>query len=233
VKIALISDIHANLPALDAVLAAIDDVYLIICAGDITGYHPYVNQVIERMDELGIQFIIGNHDAYLLESDPSRIPEPKRASARYTASVIKPEGLAGLSQAGPELELYLGGRQLRVYHGSPANPLDEYVYSDSPALERLGEIDADVVVLGHTHIPMVKQVGGVLVVNPGSVGQPRDGDPRASFAVLDLNGPGATIHRVEYPVEEVCSAVVAAGLDPVLCRVLREGKVAGSNEPGQ
>ncbi len=183
-RVGLISDIHGNLPALRAVLDALRDADAIFCAGDITGYFESPNEVIAELRERGVEMIAGNHDVYL-RNPPASANAILRRSLDMTRSLITRENLDFLSTLPCEKRFALDGLRIAMYHGSPWNPQEQYIYPDFGNWERFAEIDADVVVLGHTHRPILRQIGSVALVNPGSVGQPRDGDPRPSYAVLE------------------------------------------------
>jgi putative phosphoesterase len=223
-KIGIISDIHSNVYALRSVLQMLEGVDLIVCAGDITGYYPFVNEVFEDLESRNVVFIKGNHDAHLcgVKLKDLRPIDPK--SFEYTKNHISNINLDRLRDAPLQHELSLDGLKVTMFHGSPWDKLEEYIYPDYPDFEKFAEIDADVIILGHTHHPMIKQAAEKLVINPGSCGQPRDYDPRASLAILDTLTKEARIERVQYDIERVCQAVTKLGFDSKLSEILRRSR---------
>jgi putative phosphoesterase len=195
-QIGLISDIHANLPALRAVLAALQSADAILCAGDMTGYFDSPNEVIAELRARNVEMIAGNHDVYLHNPPPSPNAVLQR-SLDFTRATITGENLAFLATLLCEKTLALDGIRIAMYHGSPWNPQEQYIYPDFKNWDRFADIDADIVLLGHTHRPILRQIGSVTLINPGSVGQPRDGDPRPSYAVLDTASRAVKLARVE------------------------------------
>ncbi len=227
-RVAIITDIHANLPALDAALARIEElgVDATYCGGDLVGYGPHPNEVCARIESLGIPTIYGNYDhaiardledcgcAYVTAHDR----ELGQLSVDWTLAHTDARSKAFMAGLPFDLRLRLGTRRVRLVHGSPRK-VNEYLFEDKPAslYERLArQADCDVLVFGHTHKPWVREYGGVLFVNCGSVGKPKDGDPRGAFAVLDdASGEVAvSIERVPYDAEGVAREVEAAGLPP-------------------
>lgn len=223
-KIGVISDIHANIYGLRSVLPKLKGTELILCAGDITGYYPFVNEVFDELEKYNVIFVKGNHDAYLcgdLVKD-SRPIEPK--SIAYTREHITDINLYKLKNMPIEQDLEFNSVRIAMFHGSPWDKLEEYIYPDFPDFDRFQEVDADVIILGHTHYPMIKQIGERLVINPGSCGQPRDYNPKASLAVLDTLTRKVRIERVPYDVEKVCEAVRKLGFDSKLIDILKRTK---------
>jgi putative phosphoesterase len=225
-RAAVITDIHANLPALQAVLQAIDrtGVDAVHCGGDLVGYGPHPNEVCALIEGGGIPTIYGNYD-YAIARDlddcgcayrDQHERELGQRSVDWTlqhTSRRSKEFMRGLPF---DLRFELGDQRVRLVHGSPRK-VNEYLFEDKPArtFERIAAgADCDVLAFGHTHQPWMREYGGVLFVNCGSVGKPKDGDPRAAFALLELEGDRvvADIERVDYDAEAVGRAVAAAGL---------------------
>ena len=223
-KIGLISDIHANIYALRSVLKRLKGMDLILCAGDITGYYPFVNEVFEELERHNVLFIKGNHDAHLCGDEIKDLSPIELKSFEYTKNHITNINLDKLRNAPLQLELSIGRFKVVMFHGSPWDKLEEYVYPDYPDFKKFKEIDADVIILGHTHYPMIKQIGERLIINPGSSGQPRDYDIRASFAILDAPTKKARIERIQYDIEKVCEAVQKLGFDSKLSAILKRGR---------
>ncbi|WP_254537037.1 metallophosphoesterase family protein [Halomarina litorea] len=210
-RIGLLSDVHANAVALAAVREAMPDVEAVVCAGDVVGYNPHPAECVEAVREAGWPTVQGNHDRVVATPDRYRHNEMAHAGLRYAYEHLDSAQLSWLADL-PESRTLFDG-QVRVVHSHPTER-DRYVMPRGfAALEpHLG--DERVLVLGHTHVQHHERVDGTLVVNPGSVGQPRDGDPRAAFAVLDLEASSVSVtaHRVEYDVERVRADVAAADL---------------------
>lgn len=222
-RIGLVSDIHANAVALAAVREAMPDVEQVVCVGDVVGYNPHPRTCVETVREAGWPTVQGNHDRVVESPERYRHNEMAHAGLRYARARLDDEQVGWLAGL-PESRALVDG-QLRVVHSHPTER-DRYVMPRAfPALEpHLG--DERVLVLGHTHVQHHERVDGTLVVNPGSVGQPRDGDPRAAFAVLDLTASEVAVeeHRVEYDVDRVQADVTAAGLPERTATRLERGE---------
>ena len=225
-RVAVITDIHGNLPALEAALGRIEELGIdrIYCGGDLVGYGPHPNEVCALLEERRIPTIYGNYDhaiardledcgcAYVDQHDR----ELGQQSVAWTLEHTGERAKEYMRDLPFDLRFELGAFAIRLVHGSPRK-VNEYLFEDKPArlYERLAAAEeADVLVFGHTHKPWVHEYGGVLFVNCGSVGKPKDGDPRAAFAVLEDAGDrvDVTIERVEYDAETVAREVAAAGL---------------------
>ncbi len=225
--VAVITDVHANLPALEAALARIDErgIERVYCGGDLVGYGPHPNEVVALIAERGIPTIYGNYDhaiardlddcgcAYMTPQDR----ELGQGSVEWTLEHTDPGSKDWMRALPFDLRFEVGAAAVHLVHGSPRK-VNEYLFEDKPdrLYERLAAAeDAEVLVFGHTHKPWVRAHGGVLLVNCGSVGKPKDGDPRGAFAVLSEGAGGmeVTIERVEYDAEAVAAQVrAAAGL---------------------
>lgn len=193
-KIALISDIHGNLAAFRAVWGKIKNYPLILFAGDFTGYYPDINPIINQLKIHKVKSILGNHDRYLIAGRlPENIDPSVVAPFRENRRDIFPKSLDILKKLPPNERLEIDGLKIGLFHGSPFND-DEYIFPDSP-LDRFQTLDFDLLIMGHTHWPMIKKANRMLIINPGSVGQPRDKDPRASFAIFDTKSKQARIQR--------------------------------------
>jgi putative phosphoesterase len=224
--VAVITDLHANLPALEASLERIDELGVrdVYCGGDLVGYGPRPTEVCAFLEGRGIPTIYGNYDhaiardledcgcAYVDRNDR----EIGQLSVEWTLANTTRQAKDFMRELPFDLRFALGDRQVRLVHGSPRK-VNEYLFEDKPArtFERIaGLADADVLVFGHTHKPWVHEYGGVLFVNCGSVGKPKDGDPRAAFALLsaDEHGLEATIERVAYDAFAVAREMRGVGL---------------------
>jgi putative phosphoesterase len=223
---AVITDIHANLPALEASLALIEELGIerIYCGGDLVGYGPHPNEVCRLIEERGIPTIYGNYDhaiardlddcgcAYVTQHDR----ELGQKSVDWTLAHTNQRSKGFMRELPFDLRFDIGDSSVHLVHGSPRK-VNEYLFEEKPAslYERLAVAEeADTLVFGHTHKPWVSEYGGVLFVNCGSVGKPKDGDPRAAFALLRPGDrhPEVTIERVPYDADAVAREVAAAGL---------------------
>jgi putative phosphoesterase len=233
-RAAVITDIHANLPALSAVLDAVEaaDVDALYCGGDLVGYGPHPDAVCALFEEREIPTIYGNYD-YAIGRDlhdcgcAYRDPHDReigQLSVEWTLEHTNDRSKRWLHDLPFDLRFELGGQRVRLVHGSPRK-VNEYLFEDKPArtFERIAvAADCDILVFGHTHEPWVHEYGGVLFVNCGAVGKPKDGDPRASYAVLTNthDGVAASIERVPYDALAVAREMRAVGLPDELAEKL-------------
>ena len=221
--LAIISDIHGNLPALKVVLEKIEDADLIICAGDLVGYNPYPNEVIWEIKKRKIPCILGNHDRAVITDDYSNFNIYAKIAAMWTRKALTRENLIFLASLKSSMRsLEYENFKISVHHGSPWDE-DYYVYPDMVRESILEYENPDLLVLGHTHVPFIKRFKKGTILNPGSVGQPRDGDPRASYALADIKRGIYEIKRVEYPIDEVAERILKEGLPEFLARRLYIG----------
>jgi putative phosphoesterase len=216
--VAVITDIHANLPALQAALERIEALGIerVYCGGDLVGYGPHPNEVCALIAERAIPTIYGNYD-YAIARDLddcgcAYVTEHERALGResvaWTLEHTDQRSKDFMRELPFDLCFHVGDHAVHLVHGSPRK-VNEYLFEDKPArlYDRLAAAeDADVLVFGHTHQPWIREHGGVLFVNCGSVGKPKDGDPRGAFAVLDLDDQdqiAVRTERVEYDAATV------------------------------
>ena len=225
-EVAVITDIHANLPALEAVLERIERLGIerMYCGGDLVGYGPHPNEVCAVIKERGIPTIYGNYD-YAIARDledcgcayrDQHDRELGQRSVDWTLAHTDQRAKDFMRDLPFDLHFDVGGAAVHLVHGSPRK-VNEYLFEDKPArlYERLaGAEDDDMLVFGHTHQPWIREHGGVLFVNCGSIGKPKDGDPRAAFAVLKPEDDRlfARIERTKYNADAVASELAAAGL---------------------
>jgi putative phosphoesterase len=218
-KVGVLADIHANRVALDAVLEDMPPVDAVVCAGDVLGYNPWPGECVEVIRERGVPTVMGNHDRAAAGGGDFRFNSMAGAGVNHARQRLSESQLEWLSEL-PDDRLECNDR-VKLVHGHPADP-DRYTYPAEFGPELLG--DEDVLVMGHTHVQHAEQFGDGIVLNPGSVGQPRDGDPRAGYAILDLDGLAVDTHRVAYDVDRVVDAVAAAGLPERIGTRLRRGE---------
>ncbi|MCK5116386.1 MAG: YfcE family phosphodiesterase [Candidatus Aegiribacteria sp.] len=220
-RIGVIADIHGNSSGLSAVFADMERLNIehILIAGDFVGYYPYVNEAFSLLRSKNVTCVLGNHDCYLL--DRISVSEDLRLSYKldYIERIISENNMEWLSGLPVLRRFELGGLNWILCHGSPWS-IEEYIYPDSSDLERFAELEADIVVMGHSHIPMVHRAGDVLLVNPGSCGQPRDYNPLASYAVVETEIREVEIRRVPYDVNTVCKRLAEEGYEQELIDIL-------------
>lgn len=211
-KIGLLSDIHANFHALQAVLDELEkrEIEKIIHAGDIVGYNPNPDRVINELRKRDILSVQGNHDAVTAnETAIEKKSELMEKSSEWTRGQLDAEEISYLRDLPKERLIEIENTELRIVHGSPRER-DEYIYPEDITQELVDT--EDILVYGHTHYPVVASVPSGLIINPGSVGQPRDGDPAASFAILDTNTLSVNLQRVSYPIETVKQEIIDESL---------------------
>jgi putative phosphoesterase len=219
-RLGVVSDVHGNRLALEAVLDDLPAVDGLVCAGDVVGYGPWPADCVAAVRDRAVPTVMGNHDRAVARGTGFRFNAMAQAGVEYSAEVLDDDALAWLRDL-PPTRTVAGGR-VRLVHGHPDDP-DRYTYPEEFSAAMLG--DEDVLVTGHTHVQGHRVFDEGVVMNPGSVGQPRDGDPRAAYAVVDLDDPTPTVteRRVDYDVESVVAAVDDAGLPRRIGERLREG----------
>jgi len=241
VRVGVVSDIHSNLAALEAVLADMGSVDALWCLGDVVGYGPDPNACLARLKELGTTCIVGNHDwAVLGHAALDDFNTDAALAALWTRERLEPELRAWLDGC-PQVQRL---DPITLAHGSPRDPIWEYVLSEGVARVSLDCFETLVCLIGHTHVPssFVQQPDGSveaeyrsegevivlgeqrLLANPGSVGQPRDQDPRAAYLIYDGDAGTLTWRRTPYPVEATQEKMRQEGLPPRLVRRLAYGR---------
>lgn len=237
-QITIFGDIHGNLPALEAVLADMQEQgsSSLYCLGDLVGYGTFPNEVVSMVRERNIPTLMGNYDQGVGNSseDCGCAYTSKEAEALGKRSIAwsnqntSAENKLYLQQLPAQIPLQLNGLRVRLVHGSPRK-INEYLYADRPdaTLERLLDLaEADVLVCGHTHIPYHKILpSGRHMVNAGSVGKPKDGNPQACYVVLEsMDGNlHVTFRRVTYDVERAAQAIEASEMPNEYAHMLRTG----------
>jgi predicted phosphodiesterase len=227
-RIAVLSDIHANLPALDAVLADAGTVDAVWHLGDVVGYGPDPDGVVERLRDVGAIGVRGNHDSAAVGGSEIEDFNPDaRAAMEWTRDRIGPSTREWLAA----LPLRREERDMTLVHGSPRDPIWEYILSDAIAQSNLRAFETAWCLHGHTHVPIAFRAAGLgmetlrpesgavlplderrALLNPGSVGQPRDGISESSYLVLDLSANEVSWHRVPYDIAAVQAAMREARL---------------------
>lgn len=225
-RLAVVSDVHGNLPALEAVLADMGSVDALVCCGDLVGYYPDVAEVVDRLLGLGARVVRGNHE--LMATGALPIPAERAGYYRidWTRRALSREQLAWLAALPPGLELRHDGLRISVRHASPWDEAT-YLYPDSPALARIALAEGQWLLLGHTHHPMRILAGEGTIVNPGSVGQPRDWNPRAAYGVLDTASGAWEQRRVRYDHGSYQRRLEELGCDARAVALLGRTRAAG------
>lgn len=218
-RIGVISDIHGNALALDRVLEAMPPVDGMVCAGDVVGYGPWPSECVDTVRDQSIPTVCGNHDRAVRANTAFRFSDLAAAGVSYAREQCTAADIEWLDTLPDERTLF--DDRVRVVHGHPDDP-DRYTYPGEFAPDLLA--DEPVLIMGHTHVQGHATFDEGIVMNPGSVGQPRDRDPRAAYAVLDLAAMDVEEYRVEYDVSAVQSAVAAAGLPREIGRRLEAGR---------
>jgi putative phosphoesterase len=236
-RLAIISDIHANWHALQAVWADVERQHLdaVYCLGDLVGYGAFPNEVVAFIRQMRIPTVMGNYDEGVgFDMDDCGCAYRDRASREHgqqslmwTRANTTDENKAFLRDLPMQIRLEEQRPRMLLVHGSPRR-INEYLYEDRPkeSFERLAKLaGSDVLCYGHTHLPYFKQVGKTLFINTGSVGKPKDGDRRAGYVLLEMGrNPRPNIRRVAYDVEAAAAAVRQSGLPPVFAEQLEAGR---------
>lgn len=196
-KIGIVADIHSNLPALNAVMAALSSVDIIVCAGDIIGYYNKPNETCSLIRERASIVVRGNHEN--LVSKPQNLSAPQKELLRneWTKSVLTYDNFRWVETLPTTQDINVDGYTITVRHTLAGG---EYYYPDSPAIFKLHLQEKSVIIIGHTHHPMIKKCGAGIVINPGSVGQPRDCNPDPSYAIFDTNTGDVEFLRAQYDI---------------------------------
>jgi predicted phosphodiesterase len=240
-RVAVISDVHANYHALEAVLEQIEAarVDAVWCLGDTVGYGPRPNECCERVEARADRSLVGNHDLVALgELNVSDFNDEAAAAAVWTSSVLTPESRVFLESLRPVGQ----AEGVDLYHASARDPVWEYVLTEEAARATFALSSAPLILVGHSHVALAltldgdnvagglapagteADLNGRWLLNPGSVGQPRDGDPRAAWLLLDLERRFAAFHRVPYPIEDTQSEMRQRGLPRALATRLERGE---------
>jgi diadenosine tetraphosphatase ApaH/serine/threonine PP2A family protein phosphatase len=241
-RVAVISDVHANRHALEAVLRAVDAERpdIVWCLGDTVGYGPQPNECCEIVRERADLCLVGNHDLVSLgELSVGDFNDEAAAAAVWTSEVLTESSRAFLASLRPSAEV----DGVDLYHASARDPVWEYILSEEAARGTFELAPGPLILVGHSHVALALQedgerrvAGGLApadtkveldgrwLLNPGSVGQPRDGDPRAAWLLLDLDGRFASFRRVTYPVEKTQAEMRERGLPSLLAARLSRGE---------
>lgn len=242
-RILVVSDIHANLVALNAVIAQAGTFDRVWCLGDVVGYGPSPNECIETLRRYDLLCLAGNHDWAVLDKlDLEEFNPDARRAALWTRNQLSVNSLEWLEALPERVPTQL--ERFTLTHGSPRYPIWEYVLTPAVARINFEYFDTPICLMGHTHVPVVfrfdadKQTIAAeplvegsplalnperMMINPGSVGQPRDGDPRAGYSLIDTDAMTLTHRRVEYDIQATQAKMKEAGLSPRLINRLAYG----------
>ena len=215
-RIGIISDVHGNYEALKSVLFELDRMGIseIYCLGDVAGYYCQVNECCEELISRGIPSLMGNHDWYLAGNGYCLRSKSVNDCIAFQRTIISKRNLEWLKGSQFQFDIF----SIRMVHGGWSDPLDEYLV---PSSEYFSRLDGEFFVSGHTHIQTAMVFGTKTYCNPGSVGQPRDLDPRAAFAIFE-DGE-FQLKRVEYDVEKISTLMKIAGFDDYYYGSLKSG----------
>ena len=227
-NVAIIADIHSNIIALQEVMKRISYGDIVLFAGDLVGYNPWPNECIKLIQKKGIRSVIGNHDAAIVNGSYDSMNPQAKLALHYTRQIISDENMEYLNTLSKKLTIQVEDVIFCVYHGSPLFPLKQYVYPWTPKSTLrtfIDMVEGDILILGHTHIPMLFNFNNKLLINPGSVGQPRDKNPQASYMILQIEDTKINVehHRVDYNVDVVMSKIIEVGLPTFLAHRLKRG----------
>jgi putative phosphoesterase len=203
-RIGILADVHCNHEALRIALDRMGDVDELLCAGDAVYQFRFSNEVMQVLRERNARYILGNHEDVLLG---------KWGANARSAPWVRADDLAYMASQPYRIEAEVGGKKLVMVHGSPFEPHNEYIFPNSPSIAKMHAIDADYVILGHTHYQMAERVGRVLVINPGSAGEARDARNafKLSYAVLDTSSGDVTFDDFQDPTRAAVDPSIIPG----------------------
>lgn len=228
-RIVILSDIHSNLEALDAVLSSLGNYDGIFCLGDLVGYGAQPNEVINRIRFLKLELLLtGNHDFAVVSGNTSNFTSHAASAVDWTRQEISSENLSYLKSIPIFSSFTQNDICIKGYHGSPRDPLNEYVFPGTPDFILKSMIETakcDILLLGHTHMPIEFKFDSQYLFNPGSVGQPRDGDSRASYGILEIEGKNVNfeIKKISYDIDSAAAKILEKPLPNFLADRLHLG----------
>ena len=230
-KIAVLSDIHANLQALQRVLEDAEErgINFFLNAGDSIGFGPYPNEVVELLCEKNVLSTVGNYDLEVIEGKAKAKGE-KKIALKFTRKELAKSCENYLLSLPHELKLKVAGKKLLVTHGSPES-INEHIYDDSPSerLKTLGNFaKADLIIVGHSHQQFWKQINGHSFINPGSVGRPDDRNPQTAYAILSFDPFKVDLIRLDYNINDAADALRKKGLPESFSQMLLRGVSLGT-----
>jgi putative phosphoesterase len=226
-KIAVISDIHGNLPALEAVLTDIKSkqISTIYCLGDLVGYYCFFNEVVQKINELKIPTVLGNHDDALI-NNKGVIARSKTCTQilKWQLENASASTISFLKSLPTHLEITHSNHSIKLIHAGLKDNVDEYLFDVNDTYFENHQLNEDLLVSGHTHLPSYKKLySGKTWINPGSAGQPRDGNNKASYVIID-EGLNPEFIRVSYNYDLVIEAMALNGFENYIAEGLKTGK---------
>jgi len=195
-KVAVLSDLHSNYEAVKAVAEDVLQADVVVCLGDVVGYYCQVNETVDWVREHVTHCVLGNHDHYALHGCPENVPPAVRFGAEFAGKTLMASHREWLRQLPLKWEGRLGDRSFLLVHGSPWDPLGDYLYEDNPRLAELPQLDFDVIAFGQTHRFLQRRQGNRVQVNPGAVGQSRDRETLACACAVILDTGTMEIQRL-------------------------------------
>jgi putative phosphoesterase len=228
-KLAFISDIHSNIHALSVVLAKIEDLNVddVFCCGDIVGYNAFPKECLDLIKDLKIKSVIGNHDFATVNKKFSWFKETSAMGIKHSIDNLEPFDIKFLKNLAYELSFIIDGISFYICHGSPRDKLFEYIlpwFEENVLADIAKDVNADYIITGHTHIQMQAESGSQIFLNPGSVGQPRDGIAKSCFMVFDTSELKASWYRLNYDIKAAADAILKANLPFVFAEKLIQAK---------
>ncbi len=228
-KIAILSDIHSNLPALQAVLSDLPAVDACVCCGDVVGYYLNPDEVCDLLRSRNMDVVQGNHDAYTVGSLSPSVEKKPYYKIEYTIEHLCASNYTWLNSLPVELKFTCGDLRFTMRHASPWD-METYIYPNSQRLQEIKLNKNEILLLGHTHHPMWFKAGDGMIINPGSVGQPRDWNPHACYSILDTVQMTVDTRRVEYAVASYQNQLVNLGWDQSTVEILSRQKESGQRD---
>ncbi len=217
-KLIITADIHSNLEAFEKIPAG-----KILCAGDLVGYGADPNEVVEAVAGSDWTCVMGNHDWASLTKETTNMNSFAQEAALWTFQQLNSSSRKYLTGLPKTRTIEIEGKTILLVHASPRDPLNEYLYKPETVKQLLKTMKQDILIFGHTHTPMLVREGNKIAINPGSVGQPRDDNPKLSYVELTLPSLEVKIIRKTYKIEKAANKIIRAGLPPILAERLYEG----------
>lgn len=219
-KIAIISDIHSNFPALEEVLKEIKKrkIKKIFCCGDVIGYGSMPNKCIKELIKNNVKSIYGNHEYALLnENSLSWFNYQAVKALLWHKENLNKNAWRWIKKLKEKMIIKIANKKIAIFHGSP-NSCFEYVWEETSQEifnYWLEQYNVDIIILGHTHIPFIKNIKNKIIINPGSVGQPRDKNNKASFCIINLKNFNSKIIRINYNIDKIAKDIMKKGLPKI------------------